>query len=196
MDNKIELEVMGLQISRSQTGAYALILGEVNGNRRLPVIIGYSEAQAIVIKLENIKPSRPLTHDLIKSFLDEYKIVVKEVMIEDIKEGIFYSSLVCVKSKKTVKIDARTSDAVAIAVRVGCKIYTTEEVLNTAGLNFEALVEQQQEEQAKEGVEDKTDELESLSIEELEDLLNKAIEEEEFEKASKIRDEIKHRKNS
>ena len=126
---RVKLKVLGISYSQTQSGAYALILVEENGNRRVPIIIGGFEAQAIVIKLENLEPPRPLTHDLFKSFSDEFKISIIEVMIYKLEEGVFYSRLLCNNGEKEISIDSRTSDAVALALRFGCPIYITEEIL-------------------------------------------------------------------
>src|SRR5512136_2690582 len=133
---RVKLKVMGISYSQTQSGAYALILIEENGERRIPIIIGGFEAQAIVIKLENLDPPRPLTHDLFKKFADEFNISITEVMIYKLEEGVFFSKLVCTNNEKTYSIDSRTSDAVAIALRFGCPIYITEEILDKAGITI------------------------------------------------------------
>src|SRR3972149_6365258 len=131
---KVKLEIVGLSYSQTQTGAYALVLGESKGKRRLPIIIGGFEAQAIAIELEKMTPSRPLTHDLFKTFAETFKISVKEVIIYNLVEGIFFAKLVCNDQEKDTEIDARTSDAIALAVRFGCPIYTYEFILSSAGI--------------------------------------------------------------
>src|SRR6195952_3058933 len=134
---KIKLDIVGLSYSQTQSGAYALVLGEVGGRRRLPIIIGSFEAQAIAIEIEKMTPSRPLTHDLFKSFAQAYNINIKEIIIYNLVDGIFYSKLVCSDGKKDIEIDARTSDAIAMAVRFECPIYTYEFILSTAGIVIE-----------------------------------------------------------
>src|ERR1700748_1731730 len=134
---KIKLDIVGLSYSQTQSGAYALVLGEVNGRRRLPIIIGSFEAQAIAIEIEKMTPSRPLTHDLFKSFAQAYQITVQEIIIYNLVDGIFYAKLMCYDGKRTVEIDARTSDAIAIAVRFDCPIYTYDFILSSAGIVIE-----------------------------------------------------------
>lgn len=199
---KVRLEIVGLSYSQTQSGAYALVLGESAGTRRLPIIIGGFEAQAIAIELEKMTPSRPLTHDLFKTFSETFDINVNEVLIYNLVEGIFYAKLVCNDGTKDVEIDARTSDAIALAVRFNCPIYTYEFILKSAGIvlddetagitsNIEADVEVKEgEETVKEGS------LQSKSTEELKNLLQKAIEDEQYETASRIRDELNNRKKS
>ena len=191
---KVKLEIVGLSYSQTQSGAYALVLSEVEGNRRLPIIIGGFEAQAIAIELEKMAPTRPLTHDLFKNFATTFDIEVQEVIIYKLVEGIFYSKLICVREGETVEIDARTSDAIAIGVRFDCAVYTYESILSSAGIlldetsmdDDEMVVENVEEEVAK-------DTLETISNEELQNRLNQAIDNEDYELASKIRDEINKR---
>jgi bifunctional DNase/RNase len=197
---KIKLDIIGLSYSQTQSGAYALVLGEEKGKRRLPIIIGGFEAQAIAIELEQMTPSRPLTHDLFKSFAVSFGIEVQEVIIYNLVEGIFFAKLICVNGEKVLEIDARTSDAIAISVRFNCPIYTYEFILSTAGIILEegaSLTEGSQSEimeEKKKGLKD--NELTQKNVEDLNQLLQSAIEEEDYEKASKIRDEIKKRKQS
>src|SRR6201992_3722190 len=134
---KIKLDIVGLSYSQTQSGAYALVLGEISGRRRLPIIIGSFEAQAIAIEIEKMTPSRPLTHDLFKNFAQAFNIVIQEVIIYNLVDGIFYSKLICYDGKKSIEIDARTSDAIAIAVRFDCPIFTYEFILSTAGIVIE-----------------------------------------------------------
>src|SRR4026207_592760 len=134
---KIELEIVALSHSITQTHSYAVVLGEVNGLRRLPIVIGGFEAQAIAVALEKMQPSRPLTHDLMKNFMNAFAIELHEIIICDLQEGIFYSKLVCSSDNDTVEIDSRTSDALALAVRSGCPIYTYENILDSAGILME-----------------------------------------------------------
>src|SRR6476659_5275298 len=138
---KMKLEIVGLSYSQTQTGAYALVLGEAKGKRRLPIIIGGFEAQAIAIELEKMSPSRPLTHDLFKSFAQTFDITVSEVLIYNLVEGIFYAKLICSDGTREVEIDARTSDAIALAVRFSCEIYTYEFILKSAGIVLDDDIE-------------------------------------------------------
>ncbi len=189
--------VAGMSYSQSQSGAYALFLGVVGEDKRLPIIIGGFEAQAIAIFLEKMKPQRPLTHDLFKNFADSFDIHLKEVVINKFEEGIFYSKLVCEKDGEIREIDSRTSDAVALALRFGCPIYANEAIVDEAGIVIEEAESEPEEEQtATETTEQEatTYGYEDYLLEELEDLLQKAIEEENYEEASRIRDEIKRRK--
>ncbi|MEP6584419.1 MAG: bifunctional nuclease family protein [Ginsengibacter sp.] len=189
---KIELEIVALSHSITQTHSYAVVLGEVNGLRRLPIVIGGFEAQAIAVALERMQPSRPLTHDLMKNFMLAFNIELHEIIINDLQEGIFYSKLVCSTDHDTVEIDSRTSDAVALAVRFGCPIYTYDNILDSAGILME-------EDDKKKKVlvshnDAASDDLKKLSTAELENLLNEVLEQEDYIKAASIRDEIKGRK--
>lgn len=183
--NKIGLDVIGLTFSHSQSGAYALILGDKNTGLKLPIIIGSIEAQSIAMALENQCSRRPLTHDLFKAFAENYGIKVKEVVVNSFKEGIFTSQLVCDKDGDISVFDARTSDSVALAVRFGCPIYTTEEVMNEAGLMMDDLVESDVD----------INDNEEHSVEELKEMMAKAVEEEDYELASTLRDKIKMKEN-
>ncbi len=196
---KIKLEIVGLSYSQTQSGAYALVLSEVGGNRRLPIIIGGFEAQAIAIELEKMVPTRPLTHDLFKNFATTFNIEVKEVIIYNLDEGIFFSKLVCEQNGQVVEIDARTSDAIAIGIRFNCDIYTSEDILSSAGILLdESAMEEEdlinesfgEEEEAETG-----SSLETLTIDQLEAELNQAIDNEDYELASRIRDEINKRQS-
>ncbi|OYT16972.1 MAG: hypothetical protein B7C24_05070 [Bacteroidetes bacterium 4572_77] len=190
---KIELKIAGLSYSHSQSTAYALILEERNGNRRLPIIVGGLEAQAIAIEVEKMKPARPLTHDLFKTFAETFNIEIKEIIINKFHEGIFYSALVCQDGRNEIEIDSRTSDAVAIALRFNCPIFTYEKVMAVAGVIMEIEGEQKE---IPEELEDKENisEFTHLEISELEELLKLAINKENYERASVIRDEINKRK--
>jgi bifunctional DNase/RNase len=189
---KIELEIVALSHSITQTHSYAVVLGEVNGLRRLPIVIGGFEAQAIAVALERMQPSRPLTHDLMKNFMLAFNIELHEIIINDLQEGIFYSKLVCSTEHDTVEIDSRTSDAVALAVRFGCPIYTYENILDSAGILME---EDDKKKKVVVSHSDTTnDDLKKLSIAELENLLNEVLEQEDYIKAASIRDEINARK--
>ncbi|MEI8201837.1 MAG: bifunctional nuclease domain-containing protein [Bacteroidota bacterium] len=191
---KIQLEIMGISFSQSQSGAYALILGETNGNRRLPVIIGGNEAQAIAIEIEKIKPSRPLTHDLFKTTAEAFGIKLEEILINRFTEGVFYAKLILFDGNIRKEIDSRTSDAVALAVRFRCPMYTFENIMVAAGvvLDEDDALSPSPKKQ-KEEIENESP-YESNSLKELEDLLAKAIEKEDYETASTIRDIIKKRK--
>lgn len=193
---KVELEIIALSDSNSSTNSYAIVLGEKQGNRRLPVIIGAFEAQAIAIELEKMKPARPLTHDLFKNFADAFDLRLEEVVISDLKEGIFYSRLHCRNGADYRDIDARTSDALALAVRFNCPIYTFDHILDTGGIVFEPEPEAETAEAApaasvsperKKGFEGK-------SNEELTKMMEEALRKEDYEKAAKIRDELERRK--
>ena len=199
---KIKLDIVGLSYSQTQSGAYALVLGEVGGRRRLPIIIGSFEAQAIAIEIEKMTPSRPLTHDLFKSFAEAYGIMVQEVIIYDLVDGIFYSKLICSDGKKVMEIDARTSDAIAVAVRFECPIYTYEFILSSAGIVIEGndfvYLENISEnpEEISSVSPTSTSGFSALSVEELKTKLQEALAEESYEKAAKIRDELNRRKAS
>jgi len=201
---KIKLDIVGLSYSQTQSGAYALVLGEISGRRRLPIIIGSFEAQAIAIEIEKMTPSRPLTHDLFKSFADAYHIVVQEIIIYNLVDGIFYSKLICSDGKKTIEIDARTSDAIAVAVRFDCPIYTYEFILSTAGIVIEGndfvylenINETPEEKTVTASAGASPTGFTSLSTDELKTKLQEALAEEAYEKAAKIRDELNKRKSS
>jgi bifunctional DNase/RNase len=197
---KIKLDIVGLSYSQTQSGAYALVLGEVSGRRRLPIIIGGFEAQAIAIEIEKMSPSRPLTHDLFKSLTLHFNVVIEEVIIYNLVDGIFFAKLICTDGKKTAEIDARTSDAIALAVRYQCPIYTYEFILASAGIMIEGT-----DFAFLENIEP-SDDAEKVNIEnaikggyssytetELRDMLDKALAEENYEKAARIRDELSKR---
>ncbi len=200
---KIELEIVALSHSITQTHSYAVVLGEINGLRRLPIVIGGFEAQAIAVALEKMQPSRPLTHDLVKNFMNAFAIDLHEIIICDLQEGIFYSKLVCSSEHDTIEIDSRTSDALALAVRFGCPIYTYENILESAGILMEdtgsgtgkkkkAKQEVVVEEQGNTGNED----LKTMTLEELDTLLGEVLESEDYIRAIAIRDEINNRKKN
>ena len=194
---KIKLEIAGLSYSQTQSGAYALVLAETKGKRRLPIIIGGFEAQAIAIELEKMTPSRPLTHDLFKNFAEEYNINISEVIIYNLVEGIFFAKLICDQDGTEIEIDSRTSDAIALAVRFECPIYTYEFVLSSAGIILDDEETEESELVEEEyNVDDFTpdsDDVERLTLEDLEQKLKDSIDNEDYESASKIRDEIKRR---
>jgi bifunctional DNase/RNase len=192
---RVKLKVLGISYSQTQSGAYALILIEENGERRVPIIIGGFEAQAIVIKLENLDPPRPLTHDLFKSFSDEFNISVIEVMIYKLEEGVFYSKLVCNNGEKELSIDSRTSDAVALALRFGCPIYITEEILEKAGITITSSDADSISGNETENLFDPgNSRFETYSDEELYKMIDEAVKTEDYERAAAIRDEIDKRK--
>ena len=191
---KIELEIVALSHSITQTHSYAVVLGEVNGLRRLPIVIGGFEAQAIAVALERMQPSRPLTHDLMKNFMMAFNIDLHEIIINDLQEGIFYSKLICSSDKDTVEIDSRTSDAVALAVRFGCPIYTYDNILDSAGILMEE--DDKKKKVVVSHADEGSDDLQKLSLAELESLLNEVLEHEDYIKAASIRDEINRRKGS
>ena len=197
---KIKLDIVGLSYSQTQSGAYALVLGEISGRRRLPIIIGSFEAQAIAIEIEKMTPSRPLTHDLFKSFAKAYNIIVQEVIIYNLVDGIFYSKLICSDGKKTMEIDARTSDAIALAVRFECTIYTYEFILSSAGIVIEGndFVYLENISETPEDITPVSSAggFSALSTDELKTKLQEALTEESYEKAAKIRDELNRRKAS
>lgn len=189
---KIELEIVALSHSITQSNSYAVVLGEVNGLRRLPIVIGGFEAQAIAVALEKMKPTRPLTHDLMKNFMLAFNVELHEVIISDLQEGIFYSKLLCSNEVDTVEIDSRTSDALALAVRFGCPIYIYENIFDIAGVeNPEKIIG---EEKPSASVSTEHDDLKKLDLEELDRLLNEVLENEDYIKAIAIRDEINSRK--
>ncbi|WP_256006411.1 MULTISPECIES: bifunctional nuclease family protein [Pedobacter] len=199
---KVKLDIVGLSYSQTQSGAYALVLGEVNGRRRLPIIIGAFEAQAIAIEIEKMTPSRPLTHDLFKTFAQTYNIQIQEVLIYNLVEGVFFAKLICTDGNVTQEIDARTSDAIALAVRFNAAIYTYEFILSSAGIVIEGndllFLENMDNIPKEEGTEDITTSIpgsgyKSLTTEELQQKLQEAIAEEAYEKAARIRDELNKR---
>ena len=203
---KIPLEILGLSSSQSQSGSFALILGEKHGNRRLPIIIGMFEAQSIAIQIEKISPNRPLTHDLFKAFAEHVHVAILEVVISDLKEGVFYSRIVCSDGATTFEIDARPSDAIAIGLRFGVPIFTVESVLGEAGIILSELDETDDDDDQDHDDEDDADISHpaprtaeprepsgQVSLDELTKMLAQALEKEDYEKAAKIRDELNKR---
>ncbi len=188
---KIELEIVALSHSITQTHSYAVVLGEINGLRRLPIVIGGFEAQAIAVALERMSPSRPLTHDLMKNFMMAFNVDLHEVVITDLNEGIFYSKLICSNDKDTVDIDSRTSDALALAVRFGCPIYIYDTVLDNAGVSNETDEKKGKEAAVTEHVQ--SDDLSKMNLDELNTLLTEVLDQEDYIRAISIRDEIKKR---
>jgi bifunctional DNase/RNase len=199
MQNKlIRLKVIGISYSQTQSGAYALILAEEKGERRIPIIIGGFEAQAIVIKLENLEPPRPLTHDLFRSFALACGVTVEQVLINKLREGIFYSEIVCTDGERRFSIDSRTSDAVALALRFECPIFIEPQILNEAGIVMSATPEE--EGKVKSGAEAVSpspappNEYGEFTVEELRGMLTDAVSREDYEQAAAIRDELTRRK--
>jgi len=201
---KIKLEILGLSSSQSQSGSFALVLGETEGNRRLPIIIGMFEAQAIAIEIEKIIPNRPMTHDLFKSFANTFHFHVEEIVISDLKEGVFFAKIVCTDGLKKTEIDARPSDAIAIGLRFDSPIFTYENILAEAGIVLTDQEEEEEKEKSEAKPEPKVkakkesskkggDDFKNYSIEKLNDLLKEAIEKEDYERAAKIRDELSRR---
>ena len=201
--DKIKLEIIGLSSSHSsQSGSFALVLGETAGNRRLPIIIGMFEAQAIAIEIEKIKPNRPMTHDLFKSFGHSFEYTIVEIIISDLKEGVFFAKIVCENQDKRVEIDARPSDAIAIGLRFNAPIYTYESILEDAGIILTEETDEEfadiksKEKRRKPPSADKSKEKQSLkdySHDQLKAMLQKALEEEDYEMAARVRDEMNRR---
>ena len=202
----IQLNIKGISYSDTQTGAYALILREIDGNRRLPIIIGGFEAQSIAIALEKeLKPKRPLTHDLFRNFAERFNIYIKQVIIHKLVDGVFYSSLICERDKIEEIIDARTSDAIAMAIRFGAPVFIYDSILKQAGFDENNIIEDKKNKEGenwiKNFVEEQSkqkavpDDLNKLSLSKLKSLLNKLVNLEDYEKAVKIRDEISKRES-
>ena len=206
---KIRLEIIGLSSSQSQTGSFALVLGEVNGNRRLPIIIGMFEAQAIAIEIEKVIPNRPMTHDLFKSFALSFHFIVEEIVISDLKEGVFFAKIICSDGIKNIEIDARPSDAIAIGLRFDVPIYSYETIMSEAGivLNDETDDMDEEEDEDEDNLEEATissakpessftgreDQIKNMSLDQLQAMLDDAIEKEDYEKAARVRDEMNKR---
>lgn len=199
---KVKLNVLGISYSQTQSGAYALVLAEEEGTRRIPIIVGGFEAQAIAIELEGLNPPRPLTHDLFKKFSDSYGVRLLEVNIHKLEEGVFYANVIFDNGDRVITLDARTSDAIALALRFKCSIYTSEEILEKAGivLDFEAGQAASEEEIVAPGEEKSSSKPESAvlsehSLSELNAMLQQAVSDEDYERAAEIKDEIERRKN-
>ncbi len=205
--DKIKLEILGLSSSQSQSGSFALVLGETPGSRRLPIIIGMFEAQAIAIEIEKIVPNRPMTHDLFKSFAHSFNYSVKEIVISDLKEGVFFAKIVCDNGMERIEIDSRPSDAIAIGIRFDAPIYTYEKIMSEAGIVLSDEKEDEDISELKKPVEKSSspgssstptsksdfDKLKNMPMDKLNELLEKMIQNEDYEKAAKIRDEINRR---
>jgi len=202
---KIKLEILGLSSSQSQSGSFALVLGEESGNRRLPIIIGMFEAQAIAIEIEKIVPNRPMTHDLFKSFASSFNFIVEEILISDLREGVFFAKIVCTDGINTIQIDARPSDAIAIGLRFEVPIFTYENILSEAGIVLsdsadedtdedEADQTEKAPEKEKAGTGEKaTDKIKLSTNEQLKIMLDEALAGEDYERAARIRDELNRR---
>lgn len=203
---KIKLEILGLSSSQSQSGSFALVLGEEGGNRRLPIIIGMFEAQAIAIEIEKIIPNRPMTHDLFKSFAIGFNFTVEEIVISDLKEGVFFAKIICSDGVKSIEIDARPSDAIAVGLRFDVPIFTYENILSEAGIVLSDLNEEEAEEPKEEATKEKKekkqpaskgkttlDQIKDTSSDQLRAMLQEALDKEDYEKAARIRDELNRR---
>ncbi|NJM94759.1 MAG: bifunctional nuclease family protein [Cytophagales bacterium] len=196
--DKIKLEILGLSSSQSQSGSFALVLGETQGNRRLPIIIGMFEAQAIAIEIEKIVPNRPMTHDLFKSFAHGFGFTIEEIVISDLKEGVFFAKIMCSDGKRRVEIDSRPSDAIAIGIRFNAPIYTFETILSEAGIVLTDELEEEEKPKEKEKEKEnpakpREPRMEDLSSDKLNKMLDEAIKGEDYERAAKIRDELNKR---
>lgn len=195
--DKIKLEILGLSPSQSQAGSFALVLGEEYGNRRLPIIIGMFEAQAIAIEIEKIVPNRPMTHDLFKQFAKNFNFTVREIVISDLKEGIFFARIVCSDGVRETVVDARPSDAIAIGIRFEVPIYTHEAILSEAGITASINDEDDEQEelvsQSNRPARAFGDQLKDMTFDELSKLLEDALAQENYERAAKIRDEMSRR---
>lgn len=192
------MDIVALSHSVTQSHNYAVVLGEENGSRRLPIVIGSFEAQAIAVAMERMTPNRPLTHDLFKNTLETFNIELKEVVINNLLDGIFYARLICIKDGEIFEIDSRTSDALAMAVRFGCPIYTYEFILDAAGIVLEETEEGEQEnpeERRPMAKVEKGGSLSTYSVEDLNKLLDEVLAEEDYERAAEIRDELNRRKS-
>ena len=198
---KIELEIIALSHSVTQSHSFAVVLGEVGGSRRLPIVIGGFEAQAIAVALDNMKPSRPLTHDLMKTLCDTFEIQLEHIYISKLLDGVFYSNLVCKKGDDVFEVDSRTSDALALAVRFDCPIYVDESIILEAGVeadpNEESIVSSSEEKQIAELTSPHApSNYNEMSVADLQVQLKAALENEDYELAARIRDELNKRKSS
>lgn len=193
--NKVRLEILGLSYSESSTGAYVLILGDVNSRRRLPIVIGNAEAQSIAVGIERQQNSRPLTHDLLLKFANTFSVRILEVVINRFRDGVFYAMLVCQQGDDIVMVDARPSDAIALAVRLNCEIYAYDIVMDEAGIIMDDMEESESQPDSESNINkvEGRPNLDLLTVGELEDLLQEAIDNEDYAKAALIRDEINGR---
>jgi uncharacterized protein len=193
--NKVQIEILAISHSVGQSHNYAVILGEMGSSRRLPIVIGGAEAQGIAIAMEKMTPNRPLTHDLFKATLDNFDIIINEVVINELLDGIFYAQLICNQNGNIAVIDSRTSDALALAVRFNCPIFTYMHILDQAGVEMENEIDEENEFDNRPSMTKSQNQI-ALTIDELESQLDNAIEVEDYEKAAKIRDEINKRKSN
>jgi bifunctional DNase/RNase len=198
---KVELKIIALSHSVSQSNNYAVVLGEISGQRRIPIVIGSFEAQAIAVAMEKMVPNRPLTHDLFKNSLEAFKIKLKEIIINNLLDGIFYAKLICEREGEIIELDSRTSDAIALSVRFHCPIYTYEFIIDTAGVELDESIQDDSDEDdaelpADKSGKEKQNPLSSYSLESLQNMLQQVLEEENYEKAASIRDEIDKRKRA
>jgi len=197
VENLIELEILGLSSNHSQSGSFTLVLGEVGAKRRLPIVIGMFEAQAIALEIEKIVPNRPMTHDLFKSLADGFNFEVEKIVITDMKEGVFYAKIHCKNLHTEVELDARPSDAIAIGIRFGCPVFCSEKAMSEGAVEHYELENQHQKQDAKSSsskiIVKKESSLKDFSLEKLNQMLDKAIENEDYERAARIRDEINKR---
>ncbi len=193
---KIELDIVALSHSVTQSANYAVVLGERRGSRRLPIVIGSFEAQAIAVAMERMVPNRPLTHDLFKNTLDVFDVTLTEVLINNLLDGIFYAKLVCGRNGESFEIDSRTSDAIAMAVRYNCPIYTFDFILEAAGVVLEEGEDAQRSGRRRERTIERSDSIENMPTESLKNLLEDVLANEDYEKAARIRDELKKRERS
>lgn len=197
MEKLVELEILGLSSNHSQSGSFTLVMGEVEGSRRLPIVIGMFEAQAIAIEIEKIVPNRPMTHDLFKSFANSFNYEIDKIVISDMKEGVFYAKIKCHNESTEIEVDARPSDAIAIAIRFDSPVFCSEKVMSEASIEF--TEEENKEESltkkptAQKGRSKKDGSLKDFSLDKLNMMLDKAISNEDYEKAARIRDEINKR---
>ena len=200
MENTVELEILGLSSNHSQSGSFTLILGEIEGKRRLPIVIGMFEAQAIAIEIEKIIPNRPMTHDLFKSFSSNFGFTIEHILVSDMREGVFYAKIICHSATKRVEIDARPSDAIAIALRFDAPIYCSTSVMSEAAIEFTEEDEKREQQSspkggASAGAKKKASDtsLKDYSLDKLNKMLEQAINAEDYEKAARLRDEINRR---
>lgn len=197
MEKLVELEILGLSSNHSQSGSFTLVMGEVEGSRRLPIVIGMFEAQAIAIEIEKIIPNRPMTHDLFKSFANSFNFEIDRIVISDMKEGVFYAKIQCHSESSEVEIDSRPSDAIAIAVRFDSPVFCSEKVMSEASIEFSEEEKKEEKSSPKPGAQKvsskKENSLKDFSLDKLNQMLEKAITNEDYEKAARIRDEINKR---